>query len=42
MQRKKINKTNSKYSIVESQYSITNIKNNVKCSIQELYKGKNM
>jgi len=40
MQPKKMIKTNSKYSIVESQYSITNIKNNLKCSIQELRKGK--
>jgi len=40
MQPKKMNKTNSKYSIVKSQYSITNIENNLKCSIQELREGK--
>jgi len=36
MQRKISNKTNSKCAIIKSQYPITNIKNNLKCSIQEL------
>jgi len=40
MQPKIVINTNSKCAIVESQYSITKIKNNLKCSIQELRQKK--
>jgi len=40
MQLKNLNYTNSKCAIVESQYSITKIKNNLNCSIQELREEK--
>jgi len=40
MQPKHLNYTYSKFSIVESQSSITKIKNNLKCSIQELREEK--
>jgi len=43
MQPKNLNYmyTNSKCAIFEPQYSITKIKNNLKCSIQELREEKN-
>jgi len=40
MQPNKINNTNCKWAIVDVQYSITNIKNNLKYSIQGLRNEK--
>jgi len=41
MYPKKLNYTNPKCAIFESQYSIAKLKNNLNCSIQELRYEKN-